>query len=185
MGDLQFIAQLLSRRRFLEAAYFGAVSALKSPSPEAHLFTGVGCCGCVEPLAIGQRLLEGVPVPDEQLGTGFLAISPATELPYEGFFHLIEAVRLQPGIQAPGDLRPVFDAVADDLAYFSRRELHRPPDHRRRYTLRLASLSAALLLRRLTGSGSDLPGVASPVLEGAMKVIEEELGRSGGDATFY
>jgi hypothetical protein len=149
------------------------------------MLAGVGCCGCVEPLAIGQRLLEGVPVADEKLGMGSLLISPATELPYEGFFHLIEAVRLDPSIQAPENLRQVFDSVADDLAYASRRELHRPPGQRRRYTLQQASLSAAVLLRRLAASDRDLPGVVPPRLEGATAIVEEELGRSGGDATFF
>lgn len=182
MDDLESIAHLLSRRCFVEAAYFGAVSALRTPTALAHMFAGVGCCGCAEPLAIAQRLLEDAPVRDE-VDAG-LRISPATELPYEGFFHLIQAVRLHPAIKAPESLREVFDAVADDLAFVSRRELHRAPDKRRRYSHRVACLSAAVLLRRLTSNDRELPGVASPELEGAMEIIDEELGRSGGDATF-
>lgn len=185
MDILEYIGHLLSRRCFTEAAYFGAVSALNSSTAEAHLLAGVGCCGCVEPLAIGQRLLEGVPVSDEQIGMNVLLISPATELPYEGFFHLIEAVRLDPAIKAPENLREVFDAVADDLAYFSRRELHRPPDKSKRHTLMGASLSAAVMLRRLTKSDRKLPGVLSSRLDGAIEIINEELVRSGGDATFF
>lgn len=185
MDDLILIADLLSRRCFMEAAYFGVMRALKSPSAEAHLLTGVGCCGGIESLAIGQRLLEGVPVPEEKIGTADRPVSPATELPYEGFFHLIEAVRLDPAIKAPENLRMIFDAVADDLAFFSRRELHRPPDKRRQHTLQAASLSAAVLLRRLTNCDRELPGVASPRLEMAAETIEKELDRSGGDAAFF
>jgi hypothetical protein len=185
MVDLELVAHLLSRRCFAEAAYFGALSALKSPRAEAHMLAGVGCCGCAEPLAMAQRLLEDVPVHNEEVGAGVLRISPATELPYEGFFHLIEAVRLDPAIKAPRSLREVFDAVADDLAYVSRREIHRPPGKRRRYSHGIACVSAAVLLRRLTSNDRELPGVASPSLEGAMEIIDAELGRSGGDATFF
>lgn len=183
MNDLESLAHLLSRRCFVEAAYFGTVSTLKSPTALAHMFAGVGCCGCVEPLAMAQRLLEDAPVRDE-VGVG-LCISPVTELPYEGFFHLIQAVRLDPTIKAPENLRSVFDAVADDLAYVSRREFHRPPDKRRHYTLRAASLSAALLLRQLTGSDQELPGVMLPTIEVSKEIIDTELGRSGGDATLF
>lgn len=185
MDELLFIANLLSRRCFVETAYFGVLRALKSPTAEAHLLAGVGCCGCIEPLATGQRLLEGVPVPDEKIEMGALLISPATELPYEGFFHLIEAVRLDPAIKAPGNLREIFDSVADDLAFFSRRELHRPPDQRRRHTLQDASLSAAVMLRRLTACDRKLPGVASLNLDIAREIIDKELDRSGSDAMFF
>jgi hypothetical protein len=181
MSDLPSIAVLLSRRCFIEAMYFGTIAALRLPSAEAHMFAGIGCCGCAEPLAIGQRLLDGM----EEVRASGLIVSPATELPYEGFFHLIEAVRLNPAIKAPENLREVIDAVADDLAYISRRELHRPPDKRRRYTLQDASVSAAMLLRRLTGSDSKLPGVALQRQEVASKIVERELTGNGGDATFY
>jgi len=118
------------------------------------------------------------------MGRSVPLVSPATELPYEGFLHLIEAIRRDPAITAPSSLREVFDAVADDLAYVSRRELHRPPDQRRRYTLREASLAAAVLLRRLTRSERALPGVASITLERVSVIIEQDLGRAGSDATF-
>jgi hypothetical protein len=78
----------------------------------------------------------------------------------------------------------VFDAVADELVYVSRRETHRPPEQRRLYSLRQASLAAAVLLRRLTGTARELPGVASPAAEAACAVIDQELARSGGDAAF-
>jgi len=185
MIDLEHVAHLLYQRYFAEAAYFGAVSALRSPTAEAHMLAGVGCCGCAEPLAMAQRLLEGVPVPDEELGgTGGLRISPASQLPYEGFLHLLQALRLDPSIKAPTNLRNVFDSIADDLAYVSRRELEPGPHKRRRYTLREASLSAAVLLRRLTESDRELPGVASPSLQKAMEIIDEELGQSSVDATY-
>ena len=185
MIDLDFISYLLSQRYFAEAAYFGGMMSVKAPSALAHMLAGVGCCGCAEPLATAQRLLEGVPVPDEEVGTGGLLISPITHLPYEGFFHLLQALRLDPSIKSPAKLREVFDSVADDLAYVSRRELEPGPDRRRRYTLREASVSAAVLLRRLTGSDRDLPGVASPRLERAMEIIDAELGLTGGDAAFF
>jgi hypothetical protein len=104
---------------------------------------------------------------------------------YEGFFHLIQAVRLGPSIQAPANLRDEFDAIADNLAYVSRREFNTAPSRRRRYPLRLASISAAVLLRRLTGSDRELPGVMSPLVESATEIIKTEVGRTGGDAAFY
>jgi hypothetical protein len=99
--------------------------------------------------------------------------------------HLVEAVRLDPAIKASENLREVFDSVADDLASFSRRELHRPPDQRRRHTLQDASLSAAVLLRRLTGCDRKLPGVGSLNLEIAREIIDGELARTGSDARFF
>jgi hypothetical protein len=185
MNDMEWMIHLLVRRCFVEAAYFGVVRALKTPSAEAHMLAGVGCCGCASPLAIGQRLLEGDSIPDEATGGSGLIISPATELPYEGFFHLLEAIRMNPDIQAPESLGEVFDAVADDLAYVSRREIHRPPDKARRYSHKLACLSAAVLLRRLTGTNRTLPGVGSTTLDCTMEIIEGELEQRGGDAIFY
>jgi len=184
MDNLASIAHLLSRRCFAEVAYFGAVTALNHPSARAHMLAGAGCCGCVEALAIAQRLIEGVPMRDEDMARSVPLVSPATELPYEGFFHLLEAIRREPAITAPPGLEKVLDAVADDLAYVSRRELHRPPEQRKRYTLREASLGAALLLRRLTGSDRPLPGAAAPSLDGARGIIDQELRRDGGDASF-
>jgi hypothetical protein len=184
MDDLDSIAYLLSRRCFAEAAYFGAMHALKQPSAQAHLFAGLGCGGCAEPLAVAQRSLEDAPVPRE-IGAGGLTVSPATNLIYEGFFHLIEALRLDPSIKVSAELREVADYVADDLAYVSRRELHTAPDKRRRYSLRLASVAAAVLIRRLTESDRELPGVLSATLEVAAEAIEAELGRRGGDAAFF
>jgi hypothetical protein len=184
MVDRDAIVYLLSRRCFAEAAYFGVVAALKAPTAEAHMLAGAGCCGCVEPLANAQRLLEGIPVAEEKLGVDGLLVSPASALPYEGFFHLIESLRLDPRITAPEELRAVFDDVADDLAFFSRRELHQPPEQRGRYTARAASLGAAVLLRRMARSGRELPGVASPSLAHATQIIDAELGQRGGDAAF-
>jgi hypothetical protein len=183
MDDLASLENLLLRRCFVEVAYFGAVRAMKAPSAAAHMLAGVGCCGCMAPLAVAQQLLEGIAVPDEALAIRAV-VSPASELPYEGFFHLVEAVRRDRAVRAPPSLREVFDAVADELAYVSRRETHRPPEQRRVYSLRQASLAAAVLLRRLTGTARELPGVASPAAEAASAVIDQELARSGGDAAF-
>lgn len=182
--DLDLVAHLLSRHCFAEVAYFATMASMKSPTALSHMLAGVGCCGCSEPLAIAQRLLEGAPVSGD-VGPGGLRVSPATTLPYEGFFHLIEAIRREPSIVAPRDLREVFDAVADDMAYVSRRELHAAPDERRRYTLRLASVSAAVMLRRMTGSDRELPGLVSSTLDVAKEIIDAELGRTGGDAKFF
>lgn len=184
MMDLDSIAHLLSERCFTEVAYFATLEALQRPSAEAHLLAGAACCGCAQALAVSQRLLEGAPL-ESDAETAGLRISPATDLPYEGFFHLIQALRIDPSIKTPENLRQVCDAVADDLAYVSRRELHTPPGKRKRYTLRLASVAAAILLRRLTESSRDLPGVMSPTLETAAEIIEAELSRTGGDAAFF
>jgi len=181
---VELMVYLLSQRCFPEAAYFGAVQAMKKPSAQAHLFAGLGCCGCAEPLAIAQRLLEGAPAPDE-IDVGGLRISPATGLIYEGFFHLLEAVRLDSSIKVPAELRDLGDGVADDLAYVSRREMHTPPDKRKSYTLRQASVAAAVLIRRLTESSRELPGVMTTTVEDATEIIDTELGRTGGDAIFF
>jgi hypothetical protein len=182
--DLEFVANMLSRRYFAEAAYFGVVSALKAPTAAAHMLAGAGCCGCVEPIAQGQRLLEGA-LDSDTVGPGGLRVSPATEMPYEGFFHLVQARRLDRTIMAPASLHDVFETVADDLAYFSRRELHTAPDQRRRYSLRMASVSAAVLLRQMSGSDRELPGVAPATLEAAAEIIHTEVNRVGGDAAFF
>ncbi len=184
MIDPEHISLLLSQRYFAEAAYFGTVSALQRPAALAHMLAGVACCGCAEPLAIAQKVLEGAPGPDDA-GLGGLRVSPATVLPYEGFFHLLHALRLDRSIKAPVNLRELFDAVADDLAYASRRELHGSTDKPRRYSVRAASVAAAVLLRRLTGSDRELPGVAAPTLEIATEIIDTELGRTDGDAAFF
>jgi len=161
-----------------------AVSAIKAHSAVAHMLAGVACCGCAEPLAIGQRALEGASAPHEE-NASEPRTCPATDLLYEGFFHLIEAVRLDSSIEAPAALRDQFDAIADDLAYVSRRELHAPADRRKRYSLRIASVAAAVLLRRLTRTAKELPGVMEPLRDSAVQIIEVELSRTGGDAMFY
>ena len=143
MDELSRIEHLLAQRFFAEAAYYGGVSATSSPTARAHLLAGVGCCGCAEPLAAAQRLLDGDPSRAPATVPAAFAVSPATELPYEGFLHLIEAVRLDPELRASEHLRDVLDGVADDLAYVSRREIHRPPDARRRYSHGLACVAAA------------------------------------------
>jgi hypothetical protein len=180
----RYVASLLSQRYFAEAAYFGGVDALRNRSPNAHLLAGIGCCGCVVSLATAQRLLDGDPVPEGDLGVGPLRVSPATELPYEGLFHLIESVRADPAAQVPGPLREVADAVADDLAYASRREVRRPPDEPRRYSYPMACLAAAVLLRRLTGTSRELPRAHPALLAVATEILETELSGTGGDATF-
>jgi hypothetical protein len=171
VSDLAAVEQLLAQRYFAEVVYYAGVSATSSPSARAHLLAGVGCCGCAQPLANAQRLLEDDPEPR----ANGLRVSPATELPYEGLVHLLEAFRLDPGLRAPEGLHDVCDEVADDLAYVSRREIHRPPEARRRFTHGIASVAAALLLRRLTGSERELPGVPEPTLEQARRLLADEL----------
>lgn len=184
MTDSEFLVNLLGTRCYAEAAYYGGLLALKERSATAHMLAGAACCGYAEPAAAAQRILEGAPLEGE-IGPGGLRVSPQTTLPYEGFFHLLEARRLDPSISAPSTIRPIFDSIADDLAYFSRREFHSSADRPKKYSLRMASVSAALLLRQLTGSDRELPGVAPITLETAKEILQTELARSGGDATFY
>jgi hypothetical protein len=184
MTEIDYLSHLLSQRYFPEAAYFAVVLSLRNPSAPAHMLAGAACCGCCEPLAKAQKLLDGVEVPDEELGTGALRVSPITLLPYEGFFHLLQALRMDPSITAPANLREVFDSVADDLSYVSRRELELPPDQHKRYSLRMASVAAALLLRRFTGSTRELPGVMPTTITLATEIIDAELSQAGGDAAF-
>lgn len=172
--DLDAVEHLLAQRFYAEAAYFAGVASARAPSARAHMLAGAGCCGCAEPLAAAQRLLDGDPDPGE--ADAGLRISPATELPYEGLEHLLEALRVEPALRAPEALRDVFDRVADDLAYVSRREIHRPPDARRTYSHGLAAVMAALLLRRLTGSDRELPRVSAPTLDAARGALAERLG---------
>ena len=179
------VAALLKKGWFAEAAYFAVVRVMKSPNADAHMIAGVSCCGCGRPLAIAQRLLEGEPVLDEDLRRGYLATSPIPRLPYEGLFHLLQAIRLEPSIRAPLELRNVFDSVADDLAFVSRRDLERPPNAQARYTFREATLAAALLLRRLTGTQLGLAGVFDLSIQRASKIIDFELAHPGGDASFF
>jgi len=181
--DVQAITSFLANRYYAEAAYFGTLLSLRTADARAHLIAGIGCCGCSAPLADVQRLLEGVPERAET-GTCGLRVSPMTSLPIEGFFHLVQARRLDRTIMVPADLREVADEVADDLAFVSRRELHWPPDRPRRYSHRLACVAAALMLREMTGNASDLPGVASPTRDAARGIIATELGQTGGDAFF-
>jgi hypothetical protein len=176
VDDPTAIEHLLARRYFAEAAYYAGVLATASPSARTHMLAGAGCCGCAEPLAGAQRLLDGDPDPHGDEGAGGLRVSPATELPYEGIRHLIAAHSLDPALRAPERLHEVLDGVADDLAYVSRREIHRPPDARRRYSHGVACVAAALLLRRLTGSERDLPRVAPSTVERAREIVEAELG---------
>jgi hypothetical protein len=182
-NDLQTVTYLLARRFYAEAAYFGTLQALRTGDARAHLMAGIGCCGCAAPLADAQRLLEGVPERAQASSCG-LRVSPMTSLPFEGFFHMLQACRLDPAITVPADLREIADEVADDLAFVSRRELHWPPDRPRRYSHRLACVAAAVLLRDMTGSKGGLPGVMSPTLNAAREIIAAELGQTGGDALF-
>jgi hypothetical protein len=175
MDDLNAIEDLLVQRYFVEVAYYGGVNAAKAPSARAHLLAGVGCCGCAEPMAVAERLLDGDADPRADEGAGGLRVSPGTELPYDGFEHLVQSARLDPQLRAPQRLREVLDAVADDLAYVSRREIHRPPDARRQYSHGLAAVMAALLLRRLTGSEADLPRVPTSTGAIAREILDAEL----------
>jgi hypothetical protein len=185
MTEIDYISNLLSQRYFPEAAYFASLLSLQNPTATLHMLAGAACCGCAEPLAKAQKLLDGVDVPDEELGTGGLRVAPITLLPYEGFFHLLQALRMDPSIKAPTNLHVVFDSIADDLSYFSRRELELPPDQRKRYSLRMASVVAALLLRRLTGSTRELPQVMPATITLATEIIDAELSQAGGDAAFF
>ncbi len=184
MSDFEYWDTLLAGRCFTEAAYFCTISARSNPSARAHMSAGLSCCGCAHALAIAQRILEDDPVPENERHVGSIHVSPQTELLYEGFFHLLEAVRLDPAIKAPAHLRDVFDSVADNLVFISRCNFHRPPDRRKRHSLRDASLAAAVLLRRLTDSKHKLKAPA-PSLDYAEEIIEVELARSDGDAMFY
>jgi hypothetical protein len=162
--------RLVAERHFVEVAYFAGVSATASPSAEAHLFAGIGCCGCVEPQAVAQRVLED----EDGLGGGGLRVSFATRLPYAGLDHLLEAVRADPELRAPDHLREVIDGVAEDLAYVSRREV-RTSSAGYRHSHGLTCVAAALLLRRLTGSERELPGVMAFSLRAGREVLEAEL----------
>jgi hypothetical protein len=125
---------------------------------------------------LAQRLIEGVDVPEHELGGGGLVVSAGSELPYEGALHLVEALRADPQLVCPPELCSVVDEIADDLAYLSRREQHRAPDRRRPHTLRAVSLAAAVLLRRVTGSARSLPGLDEPQLATARATIDALLG---------
>ena len=150
MVDLDRVTLFLSKRYFADVLYLATLGAIQSRASRAHMLAGIACCGCAEPLASGQRLLEGVGK-DPITQPGPLIVSPMTMLPYEGFFHLIQAFRIEPSLTAPvASLRSLADDVADDMAYVSRRELHFPPEQRKRHAHRTASLGAAMLLRRLT-----------------------------------
>jgi len=175
VAELTAMQHLLSQRFFAETAYFAGVGAALSPSAQAHMLAGAGCCGCAEPLAVAQRLVDGDPEPSREADGSALRVSPGTELPYAGFEHLVEAFRLDPGLRAPESVHDVLDSVADDLAYVSRREIHRPPDARRRHSHSLACVAAALLLRRLTGSERELPRVSPSTVERAREILVEEL----------
>ena len=181
--DMQALTYLLANRCYAEAAYFGTLRALRTADARAHLLAGIGCCGCAAPLADAQRLLEGVPERAQASSSG-LRVSPMSSLPFEGFFHLLQARRFDRTIMVPADLREIADEVADDLAFVSRRELHWPPNRPRRYTHRLACVAAALLLRDMTGNAGDPPGVLSPTRDAAREIIATELGQVGGDARF-
>jgi hypothetical protein len=181
--EVQAIVYLLANRFYTEAAYFGTLCAMRTADARAHLMAGIGCCGCAAPLADAQRLLEGVPE-RAQAGTSDLNISPMTRLPIEGFYHLLEARRLDRTIMVPPDLRAIADEVADDLAFASRREIHRRPDRPGRYSHRLVCVAAALLLRDMTGTVDALPGVMEPTRTVAQEAIAVELAQTGGDASF-
>ena len=158
MVDLELVTHLLSKRCFADAIYFATLSAIQTPSARAHMLAGIACCGCVEPLATAQRLLEGA-AKDRTFQVGPLLVSPMSRLPYEGFFHLIQALRLDPSITAPASLRPVADEVADDMAYVSRRELHFPRSSASATHTAPPAWARAMLLRRLAGSDRELPGM--------------------------
>lgn len=172
MIDRKYWEYLLRERFFPELAYFAGVSATASSSPEAHLFAGIGCCGHVVLQANVQRIIEDAPLDDEDLRPGGLGVSPMTRMPFAGLDHLIAAFRADPGIAMPQDLHDVIDGVADDLAYTSRREIQTSQRHSHGQTC----IAAALLLRRLTGSEHELPGVMVARARIAEEILAEELG---------
>jgi hypothetical protein len=184
MADLDFVVNLFSRRYYVETAYFAAINAIKTPTAMAHMLAGVGCCGCAEPLADLQKLFEGSVVTNQQLGDE-IRISPNTALYYEGFFHLLQAFRMDPLIKAPSQIHEVLEDVINNLAYISRRELYAPPNSRKKYTFRIASVAAACLIQRLINSNKDLPGVMPTVLDQAANIIAIELTLTGGDSYFF
>jgi hypothetical protein len=185
MECLDYVVQLLFRGCFTEAMYFSILSVMKAPTASAHMLAGVSCCGGVVPLGQSQKLLEGVNDGTVYKEKSELPVSTDTALYYEGFFHLLQTFRIDPSIRAPIKLIKVFDDIADNLAYISRRELHVQPANRKRYTLRLASVAAAILIRRLTGSKRELPGVMPTLIDYATEIINTELNRTGGDAVFF
>ena len=94
-----------------------------------------------------------------------------TRMPFAGLDHLLAAFRADPRLSAPADLHAVIDAVADDLAYTSRREIRTSQRHSHGVTC----IAAALLLRRLTGSDRELPGVMVARRRSAEEILAEEL----------
>jgi hypothetical protein len=184
MVDSDRVTMLLSKRYFADALYFATLGATQRRSSRAHMLAGIACCGCTGPLARGQRLLEGGATKDRTTQAGPLIVSPMTRLPYEGFFHLIQAFRLEHSLSAPASLSPLADDIADDMAYVSRLEVHSPPEQRKRHAHRTASLGAAMLLRRLTGSDRELPDVTGDPAD-MNAIIDEELAGTGGDAEFF
>lgn len=172
------IVRLLLDRCFTDAVYFAAI--LSGRDRGAHLLAGISCCGCVGPHAEVQRMLEGVPTREPHV-MNTAGLSPCTKLAYEGFFHLVEARRADDALSTPRELHEVMNEVADDLAFFSRREL---PSINRRHAGRTTAIAAAMFLRQLTGSDQPLPGVAPVSLRVAGELLRAELDGTGGDAAF-
>lgn len=181
--DIEQLSHLLFKGYFSEVLYFGLNKVLKKPDAQVHMLTGVACCGLASPLANAQRSLEGAPWPKSAIQAN--AVSPGTELPYEGLFHLITALRLDPAVKAPSHLHEVFDRIATDLTYVSRREIRRSPDRQLQYSHHMTCITAALLLKKMIGKTTDeLPNVPHIRITLAQEILNKELQKSGGDAAF-
>jgi hypothetical protein len=175
MIELETLLHFLRERCFAEAAYFAALRASESGVADDFVLAGLACCGCVGPSAIAQRLLEGAEVAEESLGGGGLRVSPATPLVHAGFAHLINALRRDPAARVPTELIPTAEAIADDLAFASRRELHSAVVRNQRGDYAEICRANAVLLRRLCLSTRELPAIRS--YERANELIAAELAR--------
>ncbi len=180
--NVSYLQRLVESNRLVEALYFGALLRGAARTAEAHLLLGVACCGGVRPIAEMERAdAEAIPGAPPQLPVGGLVVGRATLLVHEGFYHLIEALRREPGIVLAPPLREAARRALDDLKWYSKQEMHGFTSGRK-LSLREVAEGAIVLLHRVAGEEAS----TSPrLLETTRSMIEAELASAGGDAAFF
>jgi len=181
--ESQYVQRLVEERRFTEALYFGALMLARQRSPELHLLLGLACHAAIRPLADLQRMLRSYQ-PSDDPAASTLMIGANTLLVYEGFYHLIEALRQDRKIQIPESTRHVADEILLDLQWYMKQESHGFASNKRD-SLKMTAVAGAVLLHRLTGHAGAPSFLLKTEVECADQMIEEELNGTGGDAVFY
>ncbi|MCB9760555.1 MAG: hypothetical protein H6739_12005 [Alphaproteobacteria bacterium] len=156
------VHELVKKRRFMEALYFG--SADGAPTPADRFALGVACIIVVKAIANRERARAGV---DVRVSAG--SVGRSTTMVREGLKHIVQALRDDPTFRPAEGLKPIIVDALDDLKWYLRQEFHGFS------ALYEVGLAADLLLATVSNQPDTLPPGSTNV-ERASRVLRDMLG---------